>query len=217
MARSIRRGSSRIRSCGSPTPRIRLRRRSSRPPKKSMTSPVSRPFSVRKKTIRLLIVKSRRAASSRASTPSVRTSNWRCPGPVEYSARASATSISSANQEVDTLYTANRFPAVTTRRIPSSLRGSPRTISPSASNPIPVTIRSTSLPGCPSMRSRTIPPTRYGDPFASSATRQNSRRNRQSFFLFRRARSTRREISFGTGIVSAGLMRWGLPLPATLP
>ncbi len=103
MARSIRSGSSRMRSCGFPTPRIRLRRRSSSPPKKSITSPASRFPDVRNAIMRLLIVKSRRAASPLASTPSVCTSNWRCPGPVERSERASATSISSADQEADTL------------------------------------------------------------------------------------------------------------------
>src|SRR3990170_4348831 len=103
MARSIRRGSSRMRSCGFPTPRIRLRWRSSIPPKKSITSPVTRFPDVRNENIRLLIVKSRRPASSRASIPSVRTVNWRCPGPVESSERASATSISSPDHQVDVL------------------------------------------------------------------------------------------------------------------
>src|SRR4030067_436486 len=65
MARSIRRGSSRMRSCGFPTPRIRLRRGASIPPKKSITSPVTRLPDVRHQNTRRWTVKSRRRRGAR--------------------------------------------------------------------------------------------------------------------------------------------------------
>ena len=179
-ARSIRNGSSRIRSRGSPTGRITPVSRSLRPSKGSRISPVSASAAM------ALMVKSLRARSSSRLSPN-RTSGWRLPLRVQ---------IGPVRRDLDRV-ARRRWPPIVPNRSPTvhrcSARGPRRRlISPDARRvaPRPDVVR---VPPSPrASLSRTYPPTRYSSCPASRNASPRRERGSGTSSLFVSAITTTR-------------------------